>query len=95
MTESTATKTEENTPLWWAPILEFLIHAIVGTILFILIALPAIGLNLLIHLFQTELALNPLVILSFTLVEYAILSSDLFLFAVFIVRSTSRTMKLL
>ena len=95
MNENATTEVDENAPPWWVPIWEFLIHAVVGTTLFLLIALPAIGLNLLVHWLQTELSLSQLLITSLIAVEYMILVSDLILFAIFIVRSMSRTIKLM
>jgi len=95
MTENVTTEVDIDTSAWWIPIWEFLVHTVVGTSLFLLIAFPAIGLNLLIHKFQVDLSLSPLIILSLTVVEYLILASDLFLFSIFIIRSVSRTIKLM
>lgn len=95
MTESALANTDEDPLPWWVPIWEFLVHAIVGTTLFLLIAFPAIGLNLLVDQFQTKLTLTPSLIWTLHAVEYLILGSDLFLFAIFIVRSVSRTIRLL
>ena len=93
MPESPSAEAAQNPIPWWVPIWEFLIHAIVGTSLFLLIALPAVGLNLLIIQFQASLNLSPFLIWILHAVEYLILGSDFLLLIVFIIRSVSRTIK--
>lgn len=88
-------ETEKSPQKWWLPIVEFFIHAIVGTVLFILIALPAIGINLFILHLEIKLSLSPILYLSLTMVEYMIVASDLILFAVFMFKSIKRTVSLL
>lgn len=50
--------TQEHDPQgpekWWAPIVHFLTHAVVGSVIFVLVALPAWGLDLLVELLQAH-----------------------------------------
>lgn len=39
---------------WWAPIVHFLTHAVVGSVIFVLVALPAWGLDLLVELLESH-----------------------------------------
>jgi hypothetical protein len=73
---------------------EFTIHSLIGTFLFGIIAGLTVGINLLVvWLEKTEV--HPSIIFGLTLAEGALFFADLFLFAVFIVRSVARTMKCL
>ena len=51
-------KPEEN---WWVPLWKFLIHVMVGVLFFLLIAMPAIGLSLLVS-WLSKLNVSPFVI---------------------------------
>ncbi len=95
MANAEATKELAAEHPWWVPIWEFLVHTVVGTILFLLIAVPAVGLSLLIDAAQAYLYGKQVVVLALTAVEYLILASDLFLFVVFIVRSVGRAIRAL
>lgn len=48
--------TQEHDPQepskWWAPIVHFLTHAVIGSVIFILVALPAWGLDWLVELLE-------------------------------------------
>lgn len=91
-------KSEASThagPPWWFAVWEFLVHAFVGTALFLLIAFPAIGLNLLTHYLQETLNPSLVVIYALLAVEYILLATDLVLFVVFMIRSAARTIRLL
>jgi hypothetical protein len=70
---------------WWAPIWEFLVHVIVGTSLFALIGIPAVGLSLIISRLEYSGA-SKFILWGLTGCEYLLFGVDLILFAVFIVR---------
>ena len=68
---------------WWAPIVHFATHTIVGSMIFIIIGGPAIGLSMLVKYLSTlgvpEFTLN---VLNF--LEHAILLIDALLFSVYL-----------
>jgi hypothetical protein len=70
---------------WWSPIWEFAVQAFVGTLLFALIALPAVGLNFLVKYIEREGAAEPLCY-GLSLCEYTLFVVDGTVFLVFIVR---------
>lgn len=72
---------------WWHPIWEFLIHVFVGTLLFVLIGAPAVGLSYLI-LFLEKSGVSKPILLGLAGCEYLLFGVDLILFAVFILRQT-------
>lgn len=91
MADNSPTDSQDTVPPWWVPIWEFFIHAVVGTALFLLIAMPAVALDQLVETLRENLNIRPLLVWSFMAVEYLILFSDLVLFIVFIIRSITRT----
>lgn len=70
---------------WWIPILEFLVQVVVGTLLFVLIAAPAIGLGYLVSWLDALGVARP-ILWGLMGCEYLLFGADVFLFAVFIVR---------
>lgn len=68
---------------------EFFVHILVATIIFVLIAMPAIGLNLLVHRLATYQIGEPILI-GLTIVEYLIFLTDCLLFVVFLAKSIYR-----
>lgn len=85
--QSDLTATSRWAATWWAPIWEFLIHVLIGTSLFILIGIPAVGLNFIISQLEDSGA-SQFILWGLTLCEYLLFSADLILFSVFIVRQT-------
>ena len=75
---------------WYSPIGEFIVHAIVGSALFVVVLFPAIGLDLLSHYLESNYQLSVLVVYAMKLVEYMLLGVDLLLFIVFLLRSVAR-----
>jgi hypothetical protein len=68
-------QTEINTA-WYFPILEFAIHALVGTIIFLILATPAVGLNLLVHWLESSLKVEWTIIWLLKAIEYAVILID-------------------
>ena len=70
---------------WWMPLWEFFVHVVVGTLLFVLIGAPAIGLSFLVSWLET-LGVSQPILLGLIGCEYLLFGVDIVLFAVFIVR---------
>lgn len=75
----------EGGATWWTPVIEFLVQIVVGTLLFVLIAAPAIGLDYLVTWLEA-LGVDRPILWGLTGCEYLLFGADVFLFAVFIVR---------
>ncbi len=75
---------QKNPSTWWSPVVHFGVHVVVGSLIFVLISMPAFGLGLLVQ----YLAVNgtaPYVIQVLTLLEYAIVTIDAMAFLVYLV----------
>jgi hypothetical protein len=82
-------RNEPATFEWWrAPVL-FLVHALVGTFIFSLIACTAFGLHTLVHFLEKE-DLGGLFVWGLRIAEYALFLADLSLFLVFLWRTFKR-----
>ena len=66
-----------------------MLHVVVGSIVFAVIALPAVGLNLLVRALE-PLKLDAFVIIVLTGAEYAIMLVDIVLLLVFICRTAAK-----
>jgi hypothetical protein len=76
----------------WIHVLNFAVHAVVGTVLFIVVGLPALLLNL-ITLHLSSLGANGFTLAVLTLIEHAILVFDGVAVLVYIGVSTWRELK--
>ncbi len=74
-------------PLW-----EFFIHVLVGTGIFLLITVPAVGLNFLV-LWLEALKTNDIIVDGLKFAEYFLFLADLLLFSIFVGRTVWRTAK--
>ncbi len=81
---------EGATPNWWHAPYEFAVHAIAGTAIFVVIAAPAIGLDYLVGLLQ-DAGIGKSIIQGLQVVEYSLFIVDVFLFVVFLAKTTWRT----
>jgi len=68
---------------------DFLVHILVATILFGLIATPAVGLSFLIKWLETN-QVSEVILIGLELMEYAIFFADIILLLVFLAKSTYR-----
>lgn len=68
---------------WWAPIVHFAAHTFVGTVCFLIIALPAVGLSLFVKLFSGA-GVSEFTVSVLTFTEHAILLIDAVLFVTYI-----------
>lgn len=64
-----------NGNAWWKPIVHFATHTAVGSVIFVIIALPAHGIGQLVNWLTSQGASN-YVVSVLTLLEYAILTLD-------------------
>lgn len=81
-------RTLESAP-WWGVLYGYAVHVFVGTLIFLVTYLPAVGIFLLIERLSS-LGLDPL-ILVLRLGEYLLLAADSILFTTFIAKTTWRT----
>lgn len=77
--------TEKWEGTWWTPIWEFFIHVSVGTILFVVIAVPAIGLSLSVFWLEQR-GVSRAILWGLTGCEYLLFGVDLLLFFLFVLR---------
>ncbi|MGI0120135.1 hypothetical protein [Zooshikella sp. RANM57] len=85
--------TERYKDKWWFPLYEFVVHITIGTIIFVLIALPAIYFNLWIK--SLEGVVDGPIVYALIGVEYFILIIDICLFAIHLLRSFMKAGKAL
>jgi hypothetical protein len=77
---------------WEAP-WEFAVHTLVGTLIFCIIAAPAVILHIVLDRLEAHYDIGAFLNFGLTLAEYAIFVTDLILFAVFLWRTAARTIK--
>ncbi len=75
---------------WWEPLWEFCAHVVVGTGIFLIVAFPAVLLDLLVS-WLAEKALSQYVLIGLLIVEYVLFAVDIVLFLIFMVRTAWRT----
>ena len=90
--EESITVAERRWTHSWRVAWEFAVHALVGMVIFGIIAVPALVLSQVVHLL-IEVGYDPVVILALKLVEYAILWGDVGMFLIYLWRSARRTVK--
>jgi hypothetical protein len=76
---------------WWKPIVHFAAHVLSGSILFIIIGAPAVGLSLLVSFLKAYVSAFTINVLEF--LEHFILICDVFLFIVYLVTVTYKDIK--
>ena len=69
---------------WWSPVVHFGVHVVVGSLIFVLISLPAFGLGILVQYVAAK-GTAPYVIQVLTLLEYAIVTIDAMAFLAYLV----------
>lgn len=82
----------EEEQKWWHALWEFLVHVIVGTLIFVVIAIPAVGLGFLIGWLEHK-KVGRLIIYGLKFAEYTLFVVDLALFAWFVVRTAWKSAK--
>jgi hypothetical protein len=76
----------ERETLWWLPVWEFVVHAAVGTLLFVLIALG----SWLPTLVAKSVDLSPVLAFSLNAMSNLLMAVDVVLFTTFVARTTWR-----
>jgi hypothetical protein len=69
---------------WWRPLWEFLIHVLVGTAIFLVVALAAVALSLFVNWLEA-LKIDTFVVRVVKGLEYFVLCTDALLYVIFIV----------
>jgi len=77
---------------WWFPLWEFLTHVVVGTCIFVIIGMPAVGLDILVRWLSGQ-GINNIVIYGLKIGEYTLFFIGLGLFVIFLVRTAWQTYK--
>ena len=67
----------------WTPIVHFAAHTFVGSIIFLIVGLPAVGLSILVHMLG-DAGIDTFTVLVLTLLERVILVADAVLFVVYL-----------
>lgn len=76
----------------WVVLWKFVIHEVLGALIFSVIAVPAIGLDLGVQQVET-LHISSVIINGLKIAEYAIFGADLSLFITFLAKDAFRTAK--
>lgn len=71
---------------WWRPVLELVVHVLVGSLLFAVVFSPAVGLDLLIQWLRDEVKISEGLILLLTTVKYAVGVIDAILYLGFLLK---------
>ena len=82
--EKEAYVNQKHQQTWWSPVVHFGVHIVVGSLIFVLISLPAFGLGLLVQYLAIH-GTAPYVIQVLTLLEYAIVTIDAMAFLAYLV----------
>lgn len=77
---------------FWTPITNFAVHTLVGTVIFIIISLPAVGLGALVHYLAT-LGVADFTITTLTFLEHALLLIDSMAVIAYVLITTYREIK--
>jgi hypothetical protein len=72
---------------WWVPLVEFAVHIITGTVIFLCIAAPAVGLDLLLKKLS-PLGVSGFILWGLSLAEKVLFGLDLFLFLFYLVNTS-------
>ena len=82
-------RASEAPPEWWSPLHEFAVHACTGTLVFCIIAIPAIGIGFVVK-WLSGLGVPDVILNGIVLGEYALFGVDLALFIYFLFVSAYR-----
>ncbi|MEB0118789.1 hypothetical protein QN395_20105 [Undibacterium sp. RTI2.2] len=78
---------------WYMPVVNFGTHAVVGTLIFLIVGAPAVGLNILVELLETHLRIHGFVIYALKFLESAILGIDVVSVTYYIVVKSYKEIK--
>jgi hypothetical protein len=78
---------------WYLPVLNFGTHALVGFLIFVIVGIPAVCLNLLVHFLEVTLHMSGFVIYALTFLESVILLIDVISVTYYIVLTSWKEIK--
>ncbi len=91
-TDGERMKEDITTINWWKPLVVFSLEVFVGSLIFILVLIPAVGLNYLVK-FLADKGIDSMIISGLTALEYTIFAVDVALCLFFIVKSAIKAGK--
>ena len=77
---------------WWSPVVHFGVHVLAGSLIFVLISLPASGIGLLVQ-YLAQNGTAPYVIQMLTVLEYAIITLDALVLLTYFVNTSIYSLK--
>lgn len=80
-------KTSAYPDKWWWPLYIYMIEIVVGTAVFIIVLLPAVGLNI-VTKYLSQAGVDSFIISSLAFLEYTIFAVDVTLCVFFIVKAS-------
>jgi uncharacterized protein YybS (DUF2232 family) len=81
----------ESAPQFWEPVWEFVVHGVVGTAIFLIVAGFAVLIDLLVRWLETRHAVSGEILQSLRWTSLAIFATDIFLIFVFLIKTAYRT----
>jgi len=78
-------------PFWRAP-WEFVVHTVLGSLLFVIVAALAVALNVGVHYLE-QFKVSIVIVYGIELAEYGLFAADLYVFGVFLWRTSSRMIR--
>lgn len=84
---------EKNAKYFYTPIVNFSVHALVGTVIFLIIGLPAVGLGIFVHHLDAIGGVSKFTIATLTFLEHTILVVDSIAVLSYVTISTYREIK--
>jgi hypothetical protein len=87
-----AAQQPERTKRWWTPVVELGVHVLAASGIFIVVALPAVGLEFLVRWLEQS-GISDTIITGLRIAEYTIFGGDLVLLIVFVLKSAWRAIK--
>ena len=88
--QATCNATERTS--WWQPIVEFGVHTIVATFIFLTIAVAAVGVGFFVHYVELW-GTSQYLVIGLKCAEYLLFIVDLVLFAVWLVKAAFRAVR--
>ena len=71
---------------WWFPVYKFFVHVVVGTIIFLIIAIAAVGISCLVHYLE-QIGIDSFICIVLRIVEYLLFVADIVCFIIFLIVS--------
>ena len=85
-------KNNEKQQNLWTPLVHFGGHTLIGSVLFLIVGAPAVGLSLLVHALESA-NIDGFTVMVLTFLEHAILVADAGLFMTYLVVTAIKSVK--